>query len=87
MRGFDCKAKKKLPRQLWGVGIADKRYTLFEKIFDQNDKLIDIKVVNPQGARHRFPLPAKKTIQETGRAPRHCGFTRCRTTSCADSSD
>jgi hypothetical protein len=59
VRGCNCKAKETLRRQLWGVGIAAKRYTLFEEIFDQNDKLIDIKIVNPKAHGIGFLYPPK----------------------------
>src|SRR4029077_9627235 len=62
-RGCNCKAKKKLRRQLWGVGIAAKRYTLSEKIFDQNDKLINIKIVNPKAHGIGFLYPPKDNPQ------------------------
>ncbi len=57
--GCKCKAKKKIPRHLWGVGIAAKRYTLFEKIFDRNDNVIDIKIVNPKAHGIGFLYPPK----------------------------
>jgi hypothetical protein len=59
VRGCNCRAKKKLRRQLWGVGIAAKRYTLFEKIFGKNDKLTDIKIVNPKAHGIGFLYPPK----------------------------
>ena len=57
VHGCNCKAKKTLRRQLWGVGVAAKRYTLFDKILDQNDKLIDIKIVNPKAHGIGFLYP------------------------------
>jgi hypothetical protein len=57
--GCKCKAKNAIRRHLWGVGIAAKRYTLFEKIFDRNGKLIDIKIVNPKAHGIGFLYPPK----------------------------
>jgi hypothetical protein len=48
VHGCSCKSKKKVRRELWGVGIAAKRYTLFEKKFDSRGRLIDIRIVNPK---------------------------------------
>jgi hypothetical protein len=59
VRGCNCKAKKKLRRQLWGVGIAAKRYTLFEKIIDQNDTFVDIKIGKPKTHGIGFLYPPK----------------------------
>ena len=46
--GCNCRSKKKVRRQLWGIGIAAKRYTLFEKIFDRNDKLSISRLLTPK---------------------------------------
>jgi hypothetical protein len=59
VRGCNCRAKKKVRRQLWGVGIAAKRYTLFEKVFDQKGNVIDIKIVNPKAHGIGFLFPPK----------------------------
>lgn len=64
IRGCDCKARKKARRQLWGVGIAAKRYTLFEKILDRNGKLTDIKIVNPKAHGIGFLYPPKNNPQK-----------------------
>jgi hypothetical protein len=53
------KAAKKVRRQLWGVGIAAKRYVLFEKIFDRRGKLADIRIVNPKAHGIGFLYPPK----------------------------
>jgi hypothetical protein len=63
VRGCNCKAKRKVPRQLWGLGIAAKRYTLFEKTYDQGGKPIDIKVVNPKAHGIGFLYPPKDNPQ------------------------
>jgi hypothetical protein len=54
-----CKRKRKVRRQLWGVGIAAKRYTLFEKVVDERGKLNDIKIVNPKAHGIGFLYPPK----------------------------
>jgi len=59
VRGCKCKAKKKVRRQLWGVGIAAKRYALFEKVLDRRGKLTDIKIVNPKAHGIGFLYPPK----------------------------
>jgi len=59
VRGCDCKAKKKERRQLWGVGIAAKRYTLFEKVCGQDKKFVGIKIVNPKAHGIGFLYPPK----------------------------
>ena len=59
VRGCNCKEKKKVRRQLWGVGIAAKRYTLFEKVFNQNGDFADIKIVNPKAHGIGFLYPPK----------------------------
>jgi len=51
--------KKKVRRQLWGVGIAAKRYALFEKIHDERGKLMDIRIVNPKAHGIGFLYPPK----------------------------
>ncbi len=57
VRGCKCKAKKKVRRQLCGLGIAAKRYTLFEKVLDGRGKLTDIKIVNPKAHGIGFLYP------------------------------
>ncbi len=59
VRGCKCKAKKKVWRQLWGLGIAAKRYTLFEKLLDGRGKLTDIRIVNPKAHGIGFLYPPK----------------------------
>jgi hypothetical protein len=59
VRGCNCKAKKKVRRQLWGVGIAAKRYALFEKVLDRREKLTDTKIVNPKAHGIGFLYPPK----------------------------
>ena len=59
VHGCNCKAKNKVRRQLWGVGIAAKRYALFEKVFDTRGKLIDIRIVNPKAHGIGFLYPPK----------------------------
>ena len=59
VQGCNCKAKKKVRRQLWGVGIAAKRYALFEKIFDEHEKLVDVRIVNPKAHGIGFLYPPK----------------------------
>ena len=58
MPNCDCKSKKKVRRQLWGLAIAAKRYTLFEKINDRG-KLVDLKVINPKAHGIGFLYPPK----------------------------
>jgi hypothetical protein len=41
------------------VGIAAKRYALFEKIFDERGKLVDIRIVNPKAHGIGFLYPPK----------------------------
>jgi len=57
-------AKTKVQRQLWGLGVASKRYTLFEKSFDQKDNLIDIKIVNPKAHGIGFLYPPKDSPKD-----------------------
>jgi len=57
--GCKCTAKKKIRRQIWGVGIAAKRYTLFEKVLDRRGKLTDIKIANPKAHGNRFSVSPK----------------------------
>jgi hypothetical protein len=57
--GCNCKAQKRTRRQLWGVGIAAKRYTLFEKVLDEGGGLTDIKSVNPKAHGIGFLYPPK----------------------------
>ena len=64
VRGCKCKAKKKVRRQLWGVGIAAKRYTLFEKILDRTGKFIRHQNRQSQSPRHRLPVSAEKQPEE-----------------------
>jgi hypothetical protein len=59
VQGCNCKANKKVRRQLWGLGIAAKRYALFEKIFDERGKLVDIRIVNPKAHGIGFLYPPK----------------------------
>jgi hypothetical protein len=54
-----CKARIKVRRQLWGLGIAAKRYTLLEKNFDKNGNLSDIKIINPKAHGIGFLYPPK----------------------------
>jgi hypothetical protein len=63
VRGCKCKAKKQVRRELWGVGIAAKRYTLFEKVLNRRGKLADIKVINPKGHGIGFLYPPKDNPQ------------------------
>jgi hypothetical protein len=58
-RGCKCKARKKVRRQLWGLGIAAKRYALFEKILDRRGKLTDIRIINPKAHGVGFLYPPK----------------------------
>jgi DNA polymerase type B, organellar and viral len=55
--GCQCQAAKEVRRQLWGLGIAAKRYVLFEKVLDRFGKLIDIKIVNPKAHGIGFLYP------------------------------
>jgi hypothetical protein len=57
--GCDCRSKKKVRRQLWGLAIAAKRYGLFENVFDHRGKLVDIKIVNPKAHGIGFLYPPK----------------------------
>lgn len=59
MPGCQCKAKTKVRRQLWGLGISAKRYTLLEKIFDKSGNLSDIKIINPKAHGIGFLYPPK----------------------------
>jgi hypothetical protein len=59
VQGCNCKAKEKVRRQLWGVGIAAKRYALFQKIFNERGKLVDIRIVNPKAHGIGFLYPPK----------------------------
>ena len=58
--GCGCKSKKKVRRQLWGLGIAAKRYTLFEMVFDSHEKLTGIRIVNPKAHGIGFLYPPKQ---------------------------
>lgn len=57
--GCKCISKKKVRRQLWGLGIAAKRYTLFEKVLDGSGKLTDIRIINPKAHGIGFLYPPK----------------------------
>ena len=59
VHGCHCKATQKVRRQLWGVGVAAKRYTLFEKVFDKHGNLTGIKIVNPKAHGIGFLYPPK----------------------------
>ncbi|HKH98312.1 MAG TPA: hypothetical protein VJ999_04325 [Candidatus Sulfotelmatobacter sp.] len=59
VRGCNCNAKKKVRRQLWGVGIAAKRYALLEKVLNRRGKLTDTKIVNPKAHGIGFLYPPK----------------------------
>jgi len=59
VRGCKCYPKTKIRRQLWGVGIAAKRYALFEKVLDRRGKLTDIRIVNPKAHGIGFLYPPK----------------------------
>jgi len=59
MHGCSCKTAKEVPRQLWAVGIAAKRYTLFDKVLGDNGKVIDIKIVNPKAHGIGYLYPPK----------------------------
>jgi hypothetical protein len=59
IRGCDCKARSKVRRQLWGIGVSAKRYSLFEKIVGRNGKLTGIKIVNPKAHGIGFLYPPK----------------------------
>ena len=67
VRGCKCKTATKLRRQLWGVAIAAKRYSLFEKVFDDNGELIDIKIVNPKAHGIGFLYPPKDNPENWNR--------------------
>jgi hypothetical protein len=54
-----CKAKNKVRRQLYGLGIASKRYTLLEKVFNDKGKLVNIKIINPKGHGIGYLYPPK----------------------------
>jgi len=57
--GCSCKTTTKVRRQLWGLGVAAKRYALFEKIFAKNGKVIGVKIVNPKAHGIGFVYPPK----------------------------
>jgi hypothetical protein len=57
--GCPCTKANKKRRQLWGLAIAAKRYTLFEKVHDERGKLIDIKIINPKAHGIGFLYPPK----------------------------
>jgi hypothetical protein len=50
---------KQVRRQLWGLGIAAKRYALFEKVVDKHGKITDINIVNPKAHGIGFLYPPK----------------------------
>ena len=55
-----CMAREKVRRQqLWGMGVAAKRYALFEKLLANNGKLVDIRIVNPKAHGIGFLYPPK----------------------------
>jgi hypothetical protein len=60
----NCKARTKERRQLWGLSIAAKRYTLLEKLFDQNGKLINIKIINPKAHGIGYLYPPKENPKD-----------------------
>jgi hypothetical protein len=59
VRGCSCKTTKKVRRQLWGLGIAAKRYTLFAGALAKNGKITGIKIVNPKAHGIGFLFPPK----------------------------
>lgn len=59
LQGCNCRAVKKVGRQLWGVAVAAKRYALFEVVLDKGGKLVDIKIVNPKAHGIGFLYPPK----------------------------
>jgi hypothetical protein len=65
--GCDCKARKKVRRQLWGIGIAAKRYALLEKVVSENGKLIDVTIVNPKAHGIGFLYPPKNNPKNWGK--------------------
>jgi hypothetical protein len=69
-----------------GLGIAAKRYTLFQTVFDLKGKFADIKIVNPRPTVSASCI-RQRTTQRAGGRTRRCGSLRCGTTSCADSWD
>ncbi len=67
VRGCECKSKKKARRQLWGVGVAAKRYTLLEKVVSENGKLTDVRIVNPKAHGIGYLYPPKDNPKKWGR--------------------
>jgi hypothetical protein len=67
VRGCDCKARKKVRRQLWGIGIAAKRYALFEKVVSENGKLTNVTIVNPKAHGIGFLYPPKDNPKNWGK--------------------
>jgi hypothetical protein len=63
VRGCGCQAAKNMRRQLWGMAIAAKRYSLFEKVHDKNGKLTDIRIVNPKAHGIGFLYPPRDNPQ------------------------
>jgi hypothetical protein len=59
VHGCSCQSLKKTRRQPWGLAIAAKRYTLFEKVLDRYGKLADIKIINPKAHGIGFLYPPK----------------------------
>ncbi|PYU20220.1 MAG: hypothetical protein DMG30_21855, partial [Acidobacteria bacterium] len=59
VRSCNCKARKQVRQQLWGLAVAAKRYTLFEKVLDQSGQLLNIKIVNPKAHGIGFLYPPK----------------------------
>jgi len=59
VRGCNCKTKKKVRRQLWGLSIAAKRYTLLEKILNKNGNLTNVRIINPKAHGIGFLYPPK----------------------------
>ena len=58
--GCDCKARRKVRRQLWGLGVAAKRYVLFEKVMDKDERVTDVKIVNPKAHGIGLPVSAER---------------------------
>ncbi len=59
----ECKSPKKSRRQLWGIAIAAKRYSLFVKELDEKGNLINIKIVNPKAHGVGFLYPPKDNLK------------------------
>src|SRR5208282_5123736 len=67
VRRCKCTAGKKVRRQLWGLGIAAKRYALFEKLLERRGKLIDIRIVNPKAHGIGFLYPPRDSPTNWGK--------------------